>query len=480
MPYGGGMQTTLGWRKLAEALKRDGYTIESAAKRLDDLGPQAVIADLGDNTRSLAYSVYSKPSKGSTKVFNFAEKRQKGFFPEDDKAATLQGGQRNRINEKAEEMFPERYQGTQNQGEINKLYSSAYKNNPDLSSKELDFFLKTKTGKKAMERAIGIMSDSRKLAGTPDPALTAAWRQAEGGATPSGMGISKGFKLETWDYIKEGLDEVIEKLDPVKERRALKRAVTMKNNLVKELDKLDATGGDYAKARGLSSDNFKNQEAFEFGQKFIRKNVRLDELTSKMSDMGEEQLHNYRIGAIQELRNNIGDMRAGANKAQAMLDDETLQRKIKTVFGDKQKFGEYMDLLKNEAEMTKLRTTLGGSRTAKNLASNDDSFVDPNAFVGGLIKMKAGNVVGGGIDILKSLGSKAFMREGTADVLGDALTGRNLSGINTVYKAKEAGRGLQNALSSKAIQGVSPLIGRDDVTLEMEKQYKRKKGMLSN
>lgn len=460
MPMADGMQDTMAWRKLAEALERDGYTLESAAKKLEELGPQAVIADLGDNTRSLAYSVYSKPSKGSSMVFNKAESRQKGVFPDDDPAGTLSGGQRNRINEKADELFPEKFEAPKNQGEINKLYKSAYGNNMDVGSDELDFFLKTETGKKAMKRAIGIMSDSRKLAGKPDPALTAAWREAEEGATPSGMGISRGFKMETWDYIKEGLDEVIDRLDPVKDKRALKRMTIMKKDLLKELDALDATGGDYSKARGLASTNFQNQDAFDLGQKFMRKDVRLEELSTKLSDMGEEQLHNYRIGAIKQLKNNIGDMTAGANKAQKILDDETLQRKVKEVFGDNKKFGEYLTLLKNESEMTKLRTTLGGSRTAKNLAANEDAGIDSNAMVGALMKMKAANYLGGGIDIIKALGNRAFMREKTADTLGEALTGRDLSGITRKYTPKKASPQSRNNLSSKLTIGASPQIGR--------------------
>tara|TARA_Y100000593_G_scaffold42384_1_gene81227 strand:- start:299 stop:2548 length:2250 start_codon:yes stop_codon:yes gene_type:complete len=464
-PMAEGMQETLAWRKLAEALERDNYkSLDEAAKRLDELGPEATLADLGDNMRNLAYSVYSRPSKGSAQVFQKAESRQKGVFPDDDPAATLQGGQRNRINEKAEELFPERFQGVQNQGEINKLYDSAFKNNPDITSKELDFFLKTETGKKAMKRAIGIMSDSRKLAGTPDPALTQAWREAEEGiATPSGMGISKGFKMETWDYIKEGLDEVIDRLDPVKDKRALKRMTLMKKNFLKELDSLDATGGDYAKARSLSSTNFQNQEAFDLGQKFIRRDVRPDDLAEKLANMGEEQLHNYRIGAIKELRNNIGAMKAGANKAQAILDDETLQRKVKEVFGDEQKFGEYMTLLKNEAEMAKLRTRLGGSPTGKNIEATADLDIDPKAIAGGLMKMKAGSVpaiVSGGLDILRSLGNRAFMREKTADTLGKALTGRDLSGVTRKYTPKMATPKSRSNLASKFTIGASPLIGR--------------------
>ena len=81
MPLGSGMQETVAWRKIDEALRRDGHTVESAIRRLEELGPEATVADLGDNMRNLAYSVYSRPSEGSAKVFRTAERRQKGFFP---------------------------------------------------------------------------------------------------------------------------------------------------------------------------------------------------------------------------------------------------------------------------------------------------------------------------------------------------------------------------------------------------------------
>ena len=110
--------------------------------------------------------------------------------------------------------------------------------------------------------------------------------------------------------------------------------------------------------------------------------------------------------------------------------------------------------------LTQLRTTLGGSRTAKNTAANMDANVDPDAIIGGLMKIKANNYLGGGIDIIKALGNRTFMREKTADTLGEVLTGRDLSGITRKYTPTKASPQSRNNLSSKLTIGASPQIGR--------------------
>lgn len=459
MPMADGMQDTMAWRKLAEALERDGYTLESAAKKLDELGPQAVIADLGDNTRSLAYSVYSRPSKGSSMVFNKAESRQKGVFPDDDPAATLQGGQRNRITEKADELFPDEYAGKVRQPQITKLYNEAYAKNQNIQSDKLDELIKRPAGKRAFKQAVEDMQNEGDNVAINDVELNKLYYDVYGESAGTGRGIASGMKLKTWDYIKRAYDDQIELAINKGDSPQVRRLEKAQKQFLNELDNL-TEGTAYAEGRNLSHIEFKNEDAFKFGQKFMRQDVRLDELQGKLLDMSEEQLHNYRIGAIRQLQDNVGKLKAGANKAQALLDDEALQKKIKTVFGDNQKFGEYLTLLKNEAEMAKLRTTLGGSRTAKNLAANEDATIDSNAALGGVLKMKAGNWIGGGVDIIKALGNRAFMREKTADTLGKALTGTDLSGITRKYTPKKASPQSRSNLSSKITIGASPQIGR--------------------
>ena len=452
LPGSGKQQTTLAWRKIYEALERDGYTPDSAVQRLDELGPEATLADLGENMHALSYSVYSKPGKGSGKMRDFVEDRHKGVFPADDSAGVLEGGQQGRISDKIDELYPEQYQGKQNQPETSKLYTEAFAENKDIFSDKLDQILRTSSGKKALKEAVEIMSDEMERVGKSDPELTALYNDVYGEGT--GAGVSSGLKLKTWDYVKRAFDDMIERATNKGDQPTVRRLAKLKNDLTGELDSL--TGGaesKYARGRGLSSDDFANEDAFNFGQKFMRQDVRLDELQQKLANMTEEQLHNYRIGAMKQLKNDISKMKAGSDKAQQILDNKLLQRKIKTVFGDDQKFGEYMTLLKNEAQMSKLRKFFGGSQTEKKLSATEDFKVDPNRFISGVAKIKGSNWIGGVGDILGALGQKTFMRERTSRALSDALTGRDLTGVRNQYQAQELGQKVQQIMNDLALRG---------------------------
>ena len=164
----------------------------------------------------------------------------------------------------------------------------------------------------------------------------------------------------------------------------------------------------------------------------------------------------------------LAKMKTGADKAQSILDNRVMQDKIKLVFGDDQKFGQYMKLLKDEADMSKLRKVMQGSQTTKNQGAVDDSLIDPSLATSGILKFAGGNKMSGAMDLLKALRSKVFMREETADILGDALTSQKLGNINKKYKAREMKMPKQNALSRKIIQLGTPSLGkkkkRDEIT----------------
>jgi hypothetical protein len=302
------------------------------------------------------------------------------------------------------------------------------------------------------------MENKGELMGKANPEFTALYNDVYEGTAPGGRGVASGLKLKTWDMVKRGYDNLIERMEMARGSRQFdpdefRSLNEQRNILVSELDRLDSTGGSYAGARKLAHDEFKNESAYKVGQRFMRNDMKLEDLESTLADMTEEQLHNYRIGAVKVAREKVTENpRAGVDHAQALLDNRNLQKKIKIVFGDNKKFGEYMTLAKNEAEMSKLRKTLGGSQTDKKMASREDSGLDTNAILSGVAKLKMQNYPGGIKDIYSGVKNKLFMREATSDLLADALTGRDLTGINTKYQAQELSKKVQQILSDLALR----------------------------
>lgn len=90
-------------RKVVEALRRDGLTPEEAVQRARELGPDGMLADVGENTRALAGSVMRTPGKGKTELTNRIVARQEGTR---DAEGNLVGGQYARVKNFIEGIQP--------------------------------------------------------------------------------------------------------------------------------------------------------------------------------------------------------------------------------------------------------------------------------------------------------------------------------------------------------------------------------------
>ena len=447
-PY---LQDKLSSRKMVEALQRDGFTVKTAEAQLKDLGPKATLADLGENTRKLMYAVYAKPGDGSGTVKKFFETRQRGDFGGDD---LLQGGQSDRIHKWLENKFPSKYEGKQNAKVAGQLYKSAYGKNQSIQSDELDLILRTPDGKKAFRKAVEMMQNSREFVGKQDPELTALLKEVEGVST--GVGVSSGLKLKTYDYVKRAMQQEYNKLvrqGSTDEARILQGTL---KKLTSELDSIDqgTTGGAYAKARSLTSDDFSNKDALDAGQKFMFKNMRSSDIAESLASMSPAEQHHFRIGAIDSLTEKLSNTISGANSTKTTLDVASLQRKIKAIFGDDETFGQYMKMLRNEKEMFDTYSMMGGSQTAKNLSALDDSMVDPNLILQGVnTTFKGGNPVGGGVQIVKGLFDNVKPDYGLSKGLAKLLTERNTKPLRQYFKPPKFGNSLASQLVMRGQSG---------------------------
>lgn len=145
------------------------------------------------------------------------------------------------------------------------IYEEAFARNQSVVSPELDRILDTPSGRIALRGAVRKMRDDRGLVGAPDKELTEAMREAAevGKMTKVAIGVAKGLKLRTWDYVKRSLwatAENLEKKDP-DHARIVKKLYAQ---AVDELDKLDTTGL-YSKARKVWSDDVPVVDALESG-----------------------------------------------------------------------------------------------------------------------------------------------------------------------------------------------------------------------
>jgi hypothetical protein len=449
--FSGPLQEKMSARKMVEAIKRDGFTMEQAQARMKEIGPDATLADIGENTRKLMYSVYARPGEGSGAVKDFFTKRQRGDFGEDD---LLHGGQADRIHKWLEKQFPAKYQGKANDVQAGKLYKNAYSSNQSVQSDELDLILRTPDGKKAFADAVRMMQNSREFVGRQNPELTALLKDVEGVST--GVGVSDGLKLKTWDYVKRAMQQTEKQL--IKQDRTDEARIINQNikKLTSELDRIDqgTTGGAYAKARSLTSDDFKNVDAMELGQKFMFKNMRSSDIQKMVSEMSPAEQHHFRIGAVDSLTNKLSDTISGANATKTGLDIASLQRKIKSIFGDDQVFAKYMQMLKGEKQMFDTYGMMGGSQTARNISALDDANVDPNMILQGIqTTFKGGNPTGGVLQVLGGLKDRVTLPPDMSRELANLLTGNKTATLQKYFSPPILDQGKFAELLTRASAG---------------------------
>ena len=153
------------------------------------------------------------------------------------------------------------------------IYQEAFAANKDVASNAIDRILLTPAGKEALAIARERMQNRMSLMATPDPELTEQMRlMAEVGKMEKvPIGVSKGLKLQTLDLVKQSMDDMIAAAQKAAEAGQGRSGVAgeiraLKNGLLAELDRLDATakagpvamkadGGLYAKARKIYVEN---------------------------------------------------------------------------------------------------------------------------------------------------------------------------------------------------------------------------------
>jgi len=145
------------------------------------------------------------------------------------------------------------------------LYREAMQANKSIASPELDRILETPAGRRAMAQARTIMQNEGTRLGIPDKELGEIAREI--GIRSKG-GVASGLKLETYDLIKRGLDDMISneisRSTPGTTSSTTRSLQSLRSRLVSELDRLDVTGitgpnstrpdgGAYARARAIYS-----------------------------------------------------------------------------------------------------------------------------------------------------------------------------------------------------------------------------------
>lgn len=371
-----GQNPNLARQVVANAMTADGFPTASAAGAAMDAshsrGVPAFLADQGDNLRALAGSVSRQPGASRAAMRSAVIDRQAGQADRVTGAVARDLGAISNPRVVSEELLAKA------RAEAAPLYDEAY----TVPMAETDA-LKGVLGRipaKAVENAKALA----RLEGRDPNALGVDVNAA--GETI----FTQKPSMQTLDYIKRGLDDVVEKYrDGTTGKLNLDTQGNAVNGVLRDfISEVDRLNPAYKAARAAYAGPVRASAAMRKGASALNKSA--DDIMAETKGMSPFDLEHYRLGVRRSIANLMDGKTDGADKIAALVNTPKKRKALQQVFGEGGGFDNFMATLGDEAKAHETyRAVATGSPTANRLA---DDALNNDA---GLIETAAGRVVRG-------------------------------------------------------------------------------------
>lgn len=180
--------------------------------------------------------------------------------------------------------------------------------------------------------------------------------------------ISRTPSWQTLDYVKRGMDDVVEGYKDATTGRykfdTNGRAVN--GTLRSYLKAFDAANPDYAAARAAYGGPVSGISAMNTGRKFL--NMTADDIEARMRDMTPFEKQMAALGARRAMAETVASKGDSADVVNALVGTGKKRAMLARLFGDRKQFGRFVDTLGQEREgFRTFKQALLGSPTAPNL-----------------------------------------------------------------------------------------------------------------
>jgi hypothetical protein len=354
-------------REVTKAVERDQLTPPLLSSRMRQLGPEGVVADVGENTRALGRAVTASPGTARTQAATVLRQRmnrsQQRLLGEIKEAAGSDKGFSEALTETIRRKV----------AQSRPLYEAAARDvvpeqNIQPLLAELDNQIIKNKGTK-----IG-------------RALLAAKRSI----APDGQ-VKR--TIEELDIAKKEIDDLISAAGRSGEKNRQRVLIDVLRNdrgtgLVQIMDNSSPT---YAQARRIFADEQSVENAMKAGLKVLKEDAEVT--AQRFADFSDAEKQAYVIGAMKAIRDKVLSGAEGAD-ASRKLSSALLKERLRPIFPDEQSYQRFIRAMYREQAFAQTRNAvLGGSPTARiqeevrDLTSHADAVVE--GFLGSPVRATA-------------------------------------------------------------------------------------------
>lgn len=405
-------------RRVADSIAEDGLTPAAVRAKASELGPEAMLMDMGRQLGGRAEAIAAQPGRGQNAVLDAVEGRTGQFG----------GNTAARVKQTLDDVMGTSPNMVETQKRVERvvdtLASPQYKRVMSEHPAIWDDGLQKLSERPVIRQA---MLDAYSLAKNYGEEVKNLFQKAPPSASRmlsihrDGHDIKPS--LQFWDYVKKSIDARIERLEGKggierlnsKEIADMGGLVAAKNALLKHLD--EVTSGEYALARKLSATKFEVRDAADFGRKAFQNGLLPEQFTARINDMSLPEQTMVKAAMRREIERVIDTARNDGAAARRFLDTEQNGQKIAAIFG-RDALAEIEKRIAAETHFQNIKTNVANnSRTAVRgeLIKDTATPSADNALqtsVTGLVHA-AGR---GGLNYVRNQGMSRT-REGIADLL---------------------------------------------------------------
>lgn len=328
-------------RKVAANYTADALSPAEVAQRQAELGPEAMMMDMGRQLQGRAEAIASQPGKGQNDILDAVQERVHGRDTFGRVNEAFGQATADRTKDMLDTMMGPSPDIVAYQNHVNgvvdrmakPLYDKVMGDHPVVNVPE--GITNRPAVAEAMKRAVGLAKNyGEELEGPTETKTILAgpgYHIADDVANPAKT------SLRYWDYVKKSLDQRIRTMkmggDDLSsaEKADLGGLQAARSALVNHLDM--QTGGAYARARQVAATKPEVKEAIEFGRNALNTKLLPEEMADEMHGMSMPQQAAFKAGMRREVDRIIDTARNDGASARRLLDTNQNREKIAQVFG---------------------------------------------------------------------------------------------------------------------------------------------------
>jgi hypothetical protein len=341
-----GAERSPGREKVIEAIAKDGMQLSDVEKKLaadHKAGVPAMVGDVGGkNLDALTEAVVGRPGEGAAGMATKIENRQ-AAAPQRVEGQINKALAPDQYHTKLDELNDLLY--TQSKP----LYEAAYKNTKPVPVKDVSWLFDFKEGKKALKDAVNLMNADGIPIGRKDV-----------------TGNVKSMGLQTLDYTKRALDDIISKEEA---NGSTNRGRILRNARNRLRDYLDNVSPDYAKARAQYAGDLEVRDALKMGREEFGK-LGSEELRRKVANMSFAEKDALKTGVAQHLFEQMAKTPKGSNVARHLVGTTGAEEKLAALFDKPSDAAKFLTTMQREFEIfRKSQGTITRARAARAAAA---------------------------------------------------------------------------------------------------------------